>query len=211
MKTDNIVAELAKLIDETHLESKVQQFLEQYPWLLVSQTLRDDFVISQLPLGADHKCDFAYFISQSNGEFLKLIEIESPTLTIFTENKDDFTAEMNHALQQLDDWSGWCDRNKGYIYSLIEPLVDEDYITGLPGFSRIEFLLIAGRRSQLSNTRRKRRWEERVNRAPRNTIIRTWDGFIESLPLARFGNASATRTVCLRYGEQGYREIRHGA
>lgn len=49
-----------------------------------------DALISQFPIGADFKADFAFAFFNSTGVYLELIEIESPTMRMFTQN-DEFS------------------------------------------------------------------------------------------------------------------------
>lgn len=103
-----VIKDLEKLIDSNVKEREIQPFLEKYPWLLTG-THPTYEVISQFPLGSDFRCDFVYFFSWSSGNFIQMIEIESPQLEIFN-TKDEFTQGFNHALQQLEDWSNWVDQ-----------------------------------------------------------------------------------------------------
>jgi hypothetical protein len=199
------IAELKALLETASRENELQTFLEKNPWLLLRSEAVGNLVISQLPLGPDHRCDFAMFYQRSGGNVLQLVEIESPTLRIFNAT-DEFSQHFNHSVQQLDDWSAWCRRSKDHLDSVLEPLFDDGYLDHLPNFDRIHLWLIAGRRSQISNAIRKRRWEERVNNAPKPLEIRTWDGFVSSLPMARF-QLGGTDTACLRYSKQSYSKL----
>lgn len=201
------VTELRQLVDQRTHERELQAFLQKNPWLLVAEQIDPPFLIAQFPLGPDHRCDFAYFFRYSSGEYLKLIEIESPRLEIFNRS-DEFTDHFNHALQQLEDWSSWCQRNPSSIASLLEPLFEQGFVHSLPGVTRIRLLLLAGRRTQILNARRRRRWQERINRLPANTEVRTWDGFIESIPLAKHAfNNIQSDVRCLAYSKQRYHVI----
>ncbi len=199
------VGQLKALIETASREGELQTFLEKNPWLLVRSHAVGNFVISQFPLGSDHRSDFAIFYQHSAGNVIQLVEIESPRLQIFNA-KDEFSQPFNHSIQQLEDWSGWCRRSRDHLDGVLEPLFDDGYLDHLPNFNRVHLWLIAGRRSQISNAVRKRRWEERVNNAPRFLEIRTWDGFVSSLPMARF-QVAATDTFCLRYNKQSYSKL----
>lgn len=203
MSATEIIAELAGLVARDVPEEDIHGFIERHPWVITGvNTLDSDIVISKLPLGADHVPDFAYFWRRSGGGFLELVEIESPRLKVFTAD-DEFTSRFNHAVQQLADWEDWCLRHQDAINLLVEPLFYQGILAGLPNFTRVRTLLIAGRRSNaLANSRRKKRWEKKVNEIGGRTI-RTWEGFIETLPLARFW----PYTKCVRYSKQGYAEV----
>src|SRR5215510_4908079 len=69
------------LLDKSSNEAEIQHFLEQKPWLLCC--VPDTPVLSQFPLGADYRCDFVFFSSSSFGDFIHLVEIESPGLQVF--------------------------------------------------------------------------------------------------------------------------------
>jgi hypothetical protein len=197
------VEQFQALLNASSEERPLQVFLEQHPWML---TIRENawppVVITQLPLGVDHRPDFVFFRRHSAGEFINLVEIEPPQLQIFNAD-DEFSAPFNHAIQQLEDWSSWLGSNAAYVEHLLEPLTEE-FSTEVPTFRYITLYLVAGRRSQLSSVKRKRRWEERNNRAPRNTTIRTYDGFIESVVSAYQPDLD---TTCVRYSNQGYTRV----
>jgi hypothetical protein len=192
--------EFQVLLDSSSEERPLQVFLEQHPWMLTCRYAAwPKIVITQLPLGVDHRPDFVFFWRNSAGNFVSLIEIEPPHLQLFNAN-DEFSASFNHAIQQLEDWSSWLRSNSGYVEHLLEPLTEE-FSTGVPTFRYVDLLLIAGRRSQLSSVKRKRRWEERTNRAQRDTSIRTYDGFLEAV---RSTYRPDHDTQCVRYSDQGY-------
>lgn len=193
--------ELFALLDANPKEQVIQEYLENKPWLLtIRHQIQPPVVITQLPLGSDHRPDFAYFYRNSGGEVLVLVEIEPPSLEIFTGGAD-FTADFNHAEQQLQDWSSWAQRNSSTIERSLEPLTDE-FTTEVPSFDRIELILVAGRRMQINTEKRRRRWKERLDRLPRDTVIRTYDGYIESMLTA----AKPDYLIqCVRYGNQTYR------
>jgi serine/threonine protein kinase len=205
-KTADIIAELVALVAQDAYEEDLHEWIERHPWIITG-IYNPNVVVSKPPLGADHVPDFAYFSFQSGGAFIQLVEIESPRLEVFTAG-DEFTARFNHAVQQLADWEDWCLRHQDALALLIEPLSCQGFLTNLPSFTRVSTLLIAGRRSNiLANSRRKKRWEKKVNEIGDRTI-RTWEGFIETLPLARFeGFADWHYTKCVRYSKQGYTEV----
>jgi len=199
-KDSDVVAGLSTLLAAGSEESDLQRYLEQHPWLLLRYPPDPPLVVSQLPLGPDYRADFAYFFWTSAGSYLQLIEIESPRLEIF--NRDDhFSAKFNAALQQLEDWAIWSRRHPDSIAALFEPLCEQGLIKQVPLFSSLRLLLIAGRRSQISNTLRRRRWEERIARQSSHTEIRTLEGFIESIGLA---TGSHWKVPCVRYRKQSY-------
>lgn len=209
MQIRDIISGLSGLIARGVPEEEVQKYIEMYPWLVTGACYPEsNVVISKLPLGADHCTDFAFFWSQSGGNYIQLVEIESPRLEVFT-REDDFGYDFNKAVQQLADWEDWCERRQDTIRGLIESLYEQDLICDVPSYSRTRMLLIAGRRSNIqANARRKRRWEQKVNELSGSRVIRTWEGFVESLPLAFYDSGGAWRDIhCVRYRKQGYSEL----
>ena len=102
---ETIIDKFCDLLDEADNERDIQLFLEQNPFLLtLGYRPEGNYVISQLPLGADYRADFAFVISLNSGTFVHLIEIESPTLNILTASGD-FAAAYNHVCQQIRDWT----------------------------------------------------------------------------------------------------------
>jgi hypothetical protein len=196
-----VVKEFSTLLDRSEHESDLQKFIEKHPWLIVDpmRKVEPPVVLSQLPLGPNFRVDFAYLSMDSAGQYIHFIEIERPTLQMFTDS-DDFTAPFNHAANQLLDWQAWYDRNAQSLIQLLEPLFTDHLWTGVPGHLTPRVQLLAGRRSQLSNLRRKRRWEVRAKQIP----ARTYDGFVERWNLVLKHSRWISPLACFRYAEQSF-------
>jgi hypothetical protein len=182
LQLDQVLNELKLLIDTAQTEAPIQAFLEENPYLVIG--VNDailSMLISQFPLGAEFRADFAFVSYDSAGTYLHLIEIERPTLHIFVDT-DEFSQPFNHAVQQLQDWVLWCEMNQPYLQNVLEPLLQFGGSGHLTPICR----LIAGRRAELKNTKRKRRYSAKVNKSPRGIEISTYDRFLSSLPLAAF-------------------------
>jgi hypothetical protein len=183
----NILERFGRLLDSSRKESDIQSFLEEYPFLLTSGYYpAGGVVISKLPLGADFRVDFAYLLILNGGDCLHLIEIERPDLEMFTAG-DEFTQEFNHAVQQIHDWGQWCDENREYLTNVLAQLLDENRSWFHP-YPRLT--LVAGRRSQLSNDRRKRRFAAKANALNREMKLSTYDDLMDGLGFARYGDLS---------------------
>jgi antiviral defense system Shedu protein SduA len=196
------VREFHALLDSSSEERPLQVFLEQHPWMLTcNHDVWPPVVITQLPLGVDYRPDFVFLWHHSGGEFIALVEIEPPRLQIFNAD-DEFSAPFNHALQQLEDWSSWLRSNSTYVHHLLEPL--REFAPGTPTFRYIDLHLIVGRRSHLNSVRRRHRWEERTNRAQRDTHIRTYDGFVQSIDSSC---SNLFPIICVRYSDRGYARV----
>ncbi len=197
----NVIDEFNQLLDYQLIESPIQKFIEKYPFLVAGpERLDHDVVISQLPLGADYRVDFAYLYHNSSGSYIKLIEIEKPSLRLFTE-KDEFTQEYNHAFQQMLDWSEWTKRNIDYLEDVLSPFLD--YGFDFP--SIILCTLIAGRRDELSSRKRKNRWKSKSNSLVKGYKISTYDRLIESIPIGKYIHMS-TELKCVVYKDQSFVE-----
>ena len=164
---------------------EVQKHLEAKPWLLTgAHSLDPPLVISQFQLGSDFRPDFVFFWHNSGGDFIELIEIESPKLCAFNAS-DEFSQPFNHALQQVRDWPNWILQNQRALEESMEPLFDHGWIMGFPTFRRAKLFLVAGRRDELQGKpKRKARWEAKVaDLSTLGATLRTWDGFASSLSL----------------------------
>lgn len=204
------IAKLLVLLDSRSSEQEVQSHLESNPWMVAGITsLSPPLVIAKPPLGADFHPDFAFFWRHSAGSFIELVEIEGPSLEIFT-GGDEFTSEFNHAVQQLADWEDWCNRHREGVPDLFEPLFDMGLTTEVPTYTRVRTRLVAGRRAQVDLApRRKKRWQQKVSEVPGRSV-RTWDGFIESLPNMLLDVDHDGHIRCIRYRQQTFEEVTSG-
>jgi Domain of unknown function (DUF4263) len=195
------IAEFTKLVDNCVMEREIQRFLESHPYLVLSgYHVRPGLVISQLPLGSDHRVDFAYLYGHSGGSFIQLIEFERPAMPVFRKD-DDFRHDFNHALQQAFDWISWSQRNIDYLRDVLEPLID--YGAWPP--DRVRALVVAGRRAEFTNQRRKERWAHRKEMLKEVTLT-TYDGFIEGIPIGRFVNNPSEEVRCVTYNNRDFFE-----
>lgn len=159
-------------------------------------------VVTQLPLGAEFRADFAYFERLNQGDMVYLIEIEQPDMAIFNAN-DEFSQAYNHAIQQITDWTEWCGCNRQYLIKLTATIFgstrrySSDYLV-------LKTTLIAGNRNQISNERRKRRFVARASSLDRTMTLRTYYDFLDHIYIT-----SHTPDVrCLRYNNQTYSPIK---
>ena len=195
------VAELKRLVHTRAAEQTIHRHLEKHPHLLVApHYARPPVLLSKPPLGADFIPDFAFFWEHSGGQFVEFVEIEPPGLSIFTA-KDEFSKPFDHAIQQLSDWLGWTKRHPAEITRFTEILVDQGFTTEGASYQYVQTRLIVGRRADVqANTRRKERWQDRQDELRGERTVRTWDGFIESLPLAALDSYDNWRSIrCYKY------------
>ncbi|MGA2740711.1 MAG: Shedu anti-phage system protein SduA domain-containing protein [Bryobacteraceae bacterium] len=174
---------LKRMLRDSVGEVETQRHLGAHPWLLTAQqSAHPPLVISQFQLGSEFRPDFVFFWMNSGGEFIQLIEIESPKLLAFNASHE-FSQKFNHAVQQVRDWPDWILRNSDLFERAMLPLFERGWITGVPSFTRARLSLIAGRRWELlSNPRRRKRWEAKASDlALLGVTLRTWDGFASSM------------------------------
>jgi hypothetical protein len=195
--------ELTELVGTAKDERPVQVFLESNPHLFSCgpRHVIDNVIISQLPLGADHRPDFAYVFFNSTGLYLELFEIESPRMKMFLKD-DNFSKPYLDAIQQTQDWLGWTKSNQDHLFFLFESLI------GDLGFGRqmtVFCNLVAGRRIQLENDLRKRRYKQKWDQYYPGTTIMTCDRFMEEI--ARRGSVSSDKSwKCVHYKRQSFFE-----
>jgi len=201
----DLIDKFTQLLDKERLESPIQKFIEKHPFLIAGPEHQDhDVVISQLPLGADYKVDFAYLYHDSSGNYIKLIEIEKPSLRIFTD-QDEFTQDYNQAFQQMLDWTEWTKKHLDYLEEILSPFLE--YGFDFP--STILCTLVAGRRNELSSRKRKNRWKSKSDSLIKGYQIRTYDGLIESIPIGKFIHMSS-ELKCVVYKDQSFVEKQLG-
>jgi hypothetical protein len=87
-------------------EGEFQQLISQNAFLLLPLAPRRSlFVVAQPRLGDEYVADFAMY-GEMNINWWTLVEIERPSLRLFTKAGDP-TAPSTHALQQTYDWERW--------------------------------------------------------------------------------------------------------
>ena len=139
------IREFTRLLDENASEQAVHEFLAVHSYFF-NRLIRmegDSPVYSKVKLGNDYEVDFVCFDTGSTGPEWYLIEIEKPGLTLFTRSGDP-SAALTHAIQQIQDWQSWIQKNLAYAGQLM-PLIE--YPLGC---------IFMGRRRDLSQADRER-------------------------------------------------------
>jgi len=99
---------------QTYNEKKIHDFIDKNPTCLLSLVMNNQVdgysiygssIFSKISIGSWEKRvpDFIIITYNSVSITFNLIEIEAPNRKIFTE-QNDFTADFNHSLTQLEDW-----------------------------------------------------------------------------------------------------------
>jgi hypothetical protein len=143
-------------------EKQMQVFLEANPIFLPGLYDRHhgplgDVIISKLGLSNDYVTDFAFLSVDSARIQITLIEIESPTMKIFRDSDNQFTAPFNKAIQQMRDWVEWFHANQTHAKDVLRDVYfgsvfRNQHVT-------IKVILVAGKRRDIErNSQREKRW-----------------------------------------------------
>ena len=122
------------------------------------------------------------------------IEIERADIPLFTKSGDP-SAQLTHAIRQVQDWKNWVKKNRSYFHSVLQQLVAEEMPDGKPerghywGRNRIkegvvygfhdEYIVIAGRRHTMDMSTRLRLAQ--MNHDLHDIRIITYDVLLELL------------------------------
>jgi hypothetical protein len=96
-------------------EEDLQAFLEKYPMVLIQHLGggHGRWVIPKKRLGSEFITDFVIGQKDSNGYEWHAVELESPNAKMFTKAGDP-TAQLTHAIRQIQDWRSWLGKNQNY-------------------------------------------------------------------------------------------------
>ena len=144
---DKITEAQAKEFKEVVLTAKderpIQCFLEINPFILVQHLSggHGRWVVPSKRFGAEYVPDFVIGELNSLGHHWKVVELESPTASLFTKAGDPAKA-LNHAIRQITEWRAWLKDNRDYATRLKDEggLGLKDIDSNVPG------LILIGRR-----------------------------------------------------------------
>jgi len=163
-RLDGIIDEFSRLLEQPSVHEKrdIHSFLDRHRFILHPNPER---IWSEVPigLGTEHQMDF--LIQEADGEFL-LVELENPRHRLFLKNSD-FSAPLNHAQRQVEDWQDWVEENISTM--------QKKY----PGIISPRGLVIIGRSKGISESDRRKLRRRNVNLGGRLRII-TYDELIAS-------------------------------
>ncbi|MEI8631595.1 DUF4263 domain-containing protein [Vibrio sp. PP-XX7] len=112
------------------------------------------------------RCDFCWLNDNSDGPEWVLVEIEKPSMNLFTQTGDP-TRNLNHAIEQVKSW-------ERYFYQ--QP-AEKQRIFG--AVSKFRYVLVAGRRNEWQ-TKRAAQWRSHHNLTS-NIEIHSTDIFYDAL------------------------------
>ncbi len=112
------VVDLEVALARATSERDMQAYLEENPFLLIQHLGggHGRYVLPQLRLGSEYVTDFVLCERDSLGYHWTLVEIESP-LAVRGKQTGEPTAELNHAINQIQDWRRWLTENVAYARS----------------------------------------------------------------------------------------------
>lgn len=165
-------------------EEIVQQYLEEHEKILIAALGQPEWVynivLPKFKFGLEYVSDFVIVYGQSYSYWIQLLELESPTASIFTK-QGEYARWLNHAIKQVNEWSDWIQRNESYFKECLQKaLCKKD-----PSFQEtfdytrrfiIGSSIIIGRRENLSEEDNRRRFQELEKR---NLDIIPYDRLID--------------------------------
>jgi ppGpp synthetase/RelA/SpoT-type nucleotidyltranferase len=158
----DVITQFEGLIDQlgVHEKRDVHTFIEKHNFLLFANP---DLVLSEVPIGLGTEYRIDFLVQKPDSSHL-LVEIENPQAQLFIQSGD-FSAGLNHAIRQVEDWQEWIEANI--------PTVERYY----PGIRAPEALVVIGRDLSLSSVERARLSRRNVNMRG-HVAIRTYDDLL---------------------------------
>ncbi|CAN7331580.1 Shedu anti-phage system protein SduA domain-containing protein [Neorhizobium tomejilense] len=142
-----------KLIDEEHVESVYQTFIEQNTRLVPREfvqnhSISNKIVLRKPSLGADYKSDFAFLSKSSSNWNAVHIEIEKPWMKYFKGSSQKLSTPFQNAIDQINDWRAWFQStaNAEAFRNIVRPLLNPEGMTNNP--INHKFVLVYGRRAE---------------------------------------------------------------
>lgn len=120
-------------------------------------------ILSEVQIGLGKQYQIDFLIQKSTGDYL-LVELENSKHRLFN-NNGDFSAAVNHAVKQVEDWQEWIEENI--------LLTQKKY----PGISSPEGLIIIGKSHSLNENEIRSLKRRNINTRGRLKII-TYDELI---------------------------------
>ena len=161
-KIDFAIEALTALLDRTDVHEKrdVHPFLVEHTYFLHPAL---ETIVSEPAIGVGTEFRPDFIIREATGEYI-LVEIENPKRPLFTK-RGDFTADVSHAVQQVEDWQEWMEQNL--------PTAQRRY----PDIISPRGLIVIGRCSNLSQKERQKLARRNINTRGRLELL-TYDDLI---------------------------------
>ena len=161
---EDTIAEFERLLEkpDVHEKRDIHPFIETSNFLLHPNPAE---IFSEVPIGLGTEFRIDFLIREADGTYV-LVEIENPRHRLFTQ-KGDFTAEVNHAQRQVEDWQEWIEDNLSTVQK------------AYPDMSSPRGLVVIGRLGTMAEKDRKRLDRRNINLRGRLTIW-TYDHLLSS-------------------------------
>lgn len=160
---EQLVSSVQQIIDdEASTENDLLKLFKKHPQVAMLLDFNVEEQWREQTLQGYGRIDFVFRLI---GNRYVAVEIESHCCTIFTATNE-FSSHMNHAINQVDKWITGA--------SKLPHLINKTYqASGAEQFSK---LVVAGRRSQISNQTREELWNTTQQKG---VMLLTWDDVVD--------------------------------
>lgn len=153
-ETNNKRNEYLQLLDQYEVEQVYQQYLENNTMFIPREFEQNHgihlcTVFRKLPLSSDYKPDFVYLAKSSDDWNVVLVEIEKPSSKYFKSRSNEFHADFNMALQQINTWRAWFseDANRSHFKNnVLQGFIEPAHMGRNP--FHFKYVLVHGRRAE---------------------------------------------------------------
>jgi hypothetical protein len=187
---------LTRILAASDGERAVAAFLKKHPEIVLRVLVRfgdGNIVVSEFPLGTEHKADFVALAPFSGGWELHFVELEPPTERLF--NDDGTMAKrLNKANSQIDSWRTFFEKNRHTVLRDLARFAQErDLIrgpretepkchAGWPlyhprSWLHLHFDIVIGRRGKLSDSALE---AKAAFKDHHNIQVMTYDRFVDA-------------------------------
>jgi len=153
---------ILKFIKENEAHFIIGSILQNY----TDYGHHDRYIFQEFQLPPNYQADFLIIGKNSMGFYFLWIELENPSGKITLKNGD-FGDSLRKGINQINDWSHWLEKSYGTLINVFnkhkrigENLSEEFYSFDS---SRMEYAVIAGRRSDFNDKSNRLRREHRRN------------------------------------------------
>jgi len=164
-------ARLRAYLNAAVSEAPLQRFLEQNPLVLVRYLAGEHtrWVIPGLRLGSRFAPDFVIGEQHARRSHWTLIELESPSVKLFT-REGDISRALGHAVGRIRGWRGWLHDHERYAREHLNLA----HVTG-----KAQAVILIGRRARLrpEDVQRRRDLE-----AEHKVTVHTYDWLLDGAP-----------------------------
>ena len=179
-------------------ETVILCFLEQKPWLLSCDT-DSPVIFSMLPSGLDFYWDIAFLHRSYAGDFLHLIKLASGTMSLFT-RAGNLHSDFQRSIQELRNWIRWALGHEKLASEALRPLANVARLDLRLENLQLDLVFVTGRQSDLSDPARREKWRHQIRSLAGKIRLRTYDRFIEHLPMVSNFLDAVAEVRCCRCG-----------